>query len=47
MTSVDETGLLTHAVSSRDHAQVSPDATVTLVEYGDYEFHTAVARIRS
>lgn len=35
--STDDTGRLTLAVGERDHAQGSPHAAVTLVEYGDYE----------
>jgi protein-disulfide isomerase len=33
----DEVARLSHAVSDRDHAQGSPNAPVTLVEYGDFE----------
>jgi len=33
----DEIARLTMPVSTRDHAQGSADAPVTLVEYGDYE----------
>ena len=34
---MSRSGSLTPAVSDRDHAQGSPDAPVTLVEYGDYQ----------
>jgi protein-disulfide isomerase len=37
MSSVEDAGALTPAVSSRDHSEGSADALVTLVEYGDYE----------
>ncbi len=37
MRSDDEVAVLSMPVGSRDHAQGRPDASVTLVEYGDYE----------
>ncbi len=37
MSVIDTTGTLTPPVSDHDHAQGSPQARVTLVEYGDYE----------
>src|SRR5207253_11502038 len=37
MTQTSRGALLTVAVSERDHSAGSPDAPVTLVEYGDFE----------